>query len=100
MPFFADDGALVGTVHIARDISEQRRAAKVRESLIGELQETLAKVKVLSGLLPICLVCKKIRNGKGYWGQVEVSVRDRTDAHFSHGICPECAREFYPGHCR
>lgn len=95
-PFHDDDGKLVGTVHLARDISEQRRAAQVREKLIGELQESLAKVKVLSGLLPICSVCKKIRDDKGNWEQVEVYVRDRTDANFSHGICPGCAREFYP----
>jgi hypothetical protein len=91
---------LVGTVHVARDISEQKQAAQIREKLIGELRDALAKVKVLSGLLPICAVCKKIRNDKGGWEQVEVYVRDRTDASFSHGICPECARGLYPGYVR
>lgn len=99
-PFYDDDGVLVGTVHLGRDISEQRQAAQVREELIGELQVSLAKVKVLSGFLPICSVCKKIRNDKGYWEQVEVYVRDRTDANFSHGICPGCAKELYPAHFR
>lgn len=95
-PFHDERGRLVGTVHVARDISEQRRAAREREELIAELQQTLAKVKVLNGLLPICAVCKKIRDDTGYWEQVEVYVRDRTDATFSHGICPACARELYP----
>jgi len=99
-PFYDDDGVLVGTVHVARDISEQKQADQVRERLIGELQETLAKVKVLSGLLPICAACKKIRNDKGSWEQIEVYFRDRTDAKFSHGICPGCARELYPAHYR
>ncbi len=99
-PFYDDNGALVGTVHVARDISEQKQAAQVRERLIGELQETLANVKVLSGLLPICAACKKIRDDKGSWEQIEVYIRNRTDAKFSHGICPECARELYPAHYR
>lgn len=99
-PFYDDGGVLVGTVHVARDISEQKQAAQVRERLIGELQETLSKAKILSGFLSICAACKKIRNDKGRWEQVEVYVRDRTDAKFSHGICPECARELYPAHHR
>lgn len=99
-PFYDDAGVLVGTVHVARDISEQKQANRVRERLIGELQETLSKVKVLSGFLPICAACKKIRNDRGGWEQIEVYVRDRTNATFSHGICPDCARELYPAHHR
>jgi len=99
-PFYDDEGKLIGTVHVARDISEQNQAVQVREKLIGELEESLASVKALSGVLPICAGCKKIRNDEGDWEQVEVYIRDRTGASFSHGFCPECARELYPDHFR
>lgn len=61
-----------------------------------ELQEALADVKKLSGLLPICSSCKKIRDDKGYWKQIESYIHEHSEAQFSHGICPECAQEFYP----
>ena len=67
-----------------------------REKLIRELQEAVAKVKTLSGFLPICMSCKKIRNDKGYWEQVEVYIRDHSEAEFSHGICPDCMKKLYP----
>jgi hypothetical protein len=61
-----------------------------------ELQEALDKVKTLSGLLPICASCKKIRDDQGYWHQVEVYIKDHSDAEFSHSICPTCAEKLYP----
>ncbi len=61
-----------------------------------ELEQALNKVKKLSGLLPICAVCKKIRNDKGYWQQVEVYIHEHSEADFSHGVCPECVRKLYP----
>ena len=61
-----------------------------------ELAAALAQVKRLSGLLPICASCKKIRNDEGYWQQVEVYIREHSEADFSHGICPECMQKFYP----
>jgi hypothetical protein len=61
------------------------------------LQDALSKVKTLRGLLPICASCKKIRDDKGYWTQVDVYVRDHSDADFTHSICPECAARLYPG---
>lgn len=63
---------------------------------ITELKEALTRVKVLSGLLPICASCKKIRDDEGYWNQIESYIRDRSDADFSHGICPECKEKLYP----
>jgi AmiR/NasT family two-component response regulator len=63
-----------------------------------ELQEALAKVKMLSGLLPICASCKKIRDDEGYWQDVAVYIRDHSEAEFSHGLCPDCAKELYPGY--
>jgi len=67
-----------------------------RSKLIAELREALAKVKVLSGLLPICASCKNIRDEEGYWHRVEEYIRDHSDAHFSHSVCPTCARRLYP----
>jgi len=61
-----------------------------------ELQDSLAKVKTLSGLLPICASCKKIRNDQGYWSQIEVYIRDHSEAEFSHGLCPDCVKKLYP----
>lgn len=60
-----------------------------------ELKETLLKVKQLSGLLPICAHCKKIRNDQGYWQQVELYICEHTNAEFSHGICPDCMEALY-----
>ena len=62
----------------------------------GKLEEALSKVKKLSGLLPICGHCKKIRDDKGYWNQIEAYVEEHSDAEFSHGICRECALKYYP----
>jgi PAS domain S-box-containing protein len=66
------------------------------EELNVELEDALCKVKTLSGLLPICAACKKIRDDQGYWNQIELFIRDHSFAEFSHGICPECARKLYP----
>jgi len=76
--------------------NEARRAQAEKERLIVELKEALAKVKTLSGLIPLCAHCKKIRDDKGYWQQVDSYIRTHSDAEISHGICPECARLLYP----
>ena len=78
------------------DVTREKHAEEERERLILELQEALTKVKTLSGLLPVCSSCKKIRNDKGHWEQMEIYIRDRSEADFSHGICPECAEKLYP----
>ena len=67
-----------------------RRHAHVERQLQQGIREALGEVKTLSGLLPICAWCKKVRDDTGYWSQIETYVRDRTHADFSHGICPEC----------
>ena len=71
------------------DITDRKRVEE-------ELQKAMDDIRTLRGILPICMICKKIRDDQGYWNQVEVYVRDRTEAEFSHGICPECATELYP----
>ena len=76
-----------------RDITERKLVEEERERLILKLREALSHVKLLSGLLPICASCKKIRNDKGYWEQIEIFIRDHSEADFSHGYCPECAEK-------
>src|SRR5262245_31506725 len=66
--------------------------SKVRE----QLQKSTAEVKQLSGLLPICASCKKIRDDNGYWEQLEKYISARSKAAFSHGICPDCVKKLYP----
>jgi CheY-like chemotaxis protein len=78
------------------EISQRKKAEEEREKLIRELQQALTAVKTLSGLLPICASCKKIRDDKGYWNQIEVYIRAHSQAEFSHGLCPDCAKRLYP----
>ena len=79
-----------------RDVTERTHLEEERAKLIRELQEALATVKQLSGLLPICANCKRIRKDDGYWATVEQYLSEHTEAEFSHGICPECRDELYP----
>lgn len=76
-----------------RDISERRNAEGERERLIGELQAALTHVRALRGLIPICAWCKKIRNDHGYWEQLELYLKNHSEADFTHGMCPDCARK-------
>jgi PAS domain S-box-containing protein len=77
-----------------RDISERRHAEGERERLIRELQAALAHVRTLRGLIPICAWCKKIRKDDGYWEQLELYLKNHSEADFTHGICPDCTRKF------
>jgi PAS domain S-box-containing protein len=79
---------------IVRDISDRRQAQAERERLIAELQDALASVKSLRGLLPVCSWCRKVLDDRGAWRQLEAYVHEHTDADFSHGICPECAKKY------
>jgi PAS domain S-box-containing protein len=89
-------GTFLGTQGIARDITERKQAEEEREKLISKLQEALDNIKTLKGLLPICANCKKIRDDKGYWNQIEAYIRDHSEAEFSHSICPGCTKKLYP----
>lgn len=73
-----------------------KRALDEQNVLIQKLQDSLAQIKTLSGLVPICAHCKKIRDDKGYWEKVEVYIEEHSDAQFSHGICPDCMNTLYP----
>ena len=78
------------------DITERKKVEKEREELIKKLQQTLSEVKTLRGIIPICASCKKIRDDRGYWNQVESYISDHSEAKFSHGICQECSKKLYP----
>jgi len=78
----------------SREMARRRRVEFEREKLIAELQRTLAEVKTLSGLIPICAWCKSVRNDHGYWQTVEQYVHSHSDASFSHSICPSCREKF------
>ncbi|MBI9104803.1 MAG: hypothetical protein JEY99_20470 [Spirochaetales bacterium] len=67
-----------------------------QEELIFKLKKSLSEVRTLQGFLPICSSCKRIRDDKGYWNQIESYIREHTDTEFSHSLCPECATEMYP----
>ncbi len=91
-----DSGEVVGAVVVFQDITLQRHAEAEREQLITELQDALGTIKILSGIIPICASCKKIRDTEGHWVAPEVYLSERSRAEFSHGICPDCAKKLYP----
>jgi len=93
--FMEVDGASC-IVGFFRDITDRKKMERERERIIAQLQQALADVKRLSGLLPICASCKKIRNDKGYWQSIETYISEHSEAQFSHGICLECAKKLYP----
>jgi hypothetical protein len=76
-----------------QNIAQQRLAEAEKDTLIAELHTALDEVKTLRGIIPICASCKKIRDDKGFWQQVEVYVSAHSDAMFSHGSCPECTEK-------
>ena len=73
-----------------------RRALQRERELRRSLEESLAQVKTLSGLLPICARCKKVRDDNGYWSQIETYLSEHARVDFTHGICPECSHDLYP----
>jgi hypothetical protein len=77
------------------EIDERTRIQLEKDALIVELKDALGQINTLTGFLPICASCKKIRDDKGYWNQIEAYVRDHSNAEFSHGICPDCAEHYY-----
>ncbi len=89
------DALTIGRVWSFRDVTEKIQVQKEREGLIAKLQNTLDELKILRGILPICSSCKKIRDDKGYWNQIESYISHHSSAEFSHGICPECSDRLY-----
>jgi PAS domain S-box-containing protein len=84
-----------GRLILLQDITERKRLEKEREEMILTLRDALSQIKTLEGLIPICAHCKKIRNDLGYWEQLEKYIAERSEAVFSHGICPDCMETHY-----
>jgi CheY-like chemotaxis protein len=86
------------TIAISR-FQDMMALRKLNDELLSrneELQQALTTVRTLKGLLPMCASCKKIRDDKGYWQQVETYIQEHSDAEFSHGLCPDCRSQLYP----
>jgi hypothetical protein len=83
-------------IGVGLDMSDRVKAEEEKSYLIGKLQEAMSEVKQLSGLLPICASCKKIRDDKGYWNQIEAYIQKHSEAEFSHSTCNECVEKLYP----
>lgn len=76
---------------------------KIKKELLlknSELEKSFSEIKTLQGIIPICASCKKIRDDKGYWTQVEEYIHDHTDAAFTHGVCPECQKKLYENYLK
>ena len=95
-PIIDSRSRVTGAVGVMIDITGRKRAEAEKERLIEELKEALATVKTLRGLLPVCSFCKKIRDDKGYWRQLEAYIQEHSEAVFSHSVCKECAKIHYP----
>ena len=98
----AADGTPVGTMGVSRDVTEVhvaeerlREALRTNEQMVVELQDALSSVRTLTGLLPMCMHCHKIRDDSGYWSRIEAYISARTDASFSHALCPECYEKHF-----
>jgi hypothetical protein len=87
-------GPIFRELRTARERAEQ--AAREKEELAAGLQQAMASLKILSGILPICAACKSIRDEHGKWNALETYVRERTEAEFTHGLCPACRDRLYP----
>ena len=87
-------GDQLGFLSTYHDVTSPRQAEREREKLIHQLQSALADVKTLRGLLPICGWCKKVRDDQGYYHRIEAYISAHSEARFTHGICPDCIRQF------
>ena len=85
-----------GINRLRQEIAQRKGAEEDREHLVRELQRTVSEIKNLRGLLPICCNCKKIRDERGFWNEIEQYILQHTDAQCTHGICPDCIKTLYP----
>jgi two-component system cell cycle sensor histidine kinase/response regulator CckA len=96
VPLRDETNQITSVMGVSRDITNQKWLEEDKQKLLKRLQDALTQVKTLSGLLPICSVCKRIRDDNGYWQQVEGYIQTHSDATFTHGVCPECFPKLYP----
>lgn len=95
-PIFNDLGVVETVICTSKNITKRKLAEDALKEEHNKLLEALKEIKVLSGLLPICAACKKIRDDTGYWNQIESYINKHSEAEFSHSICPDCAKNLYP----
>jgi len=81
---------------LEQEVLERKKTQEKQAAVIAELEQAIKKVKTLSGLLPICALCKNIRTDSGYWEKIEHYIQKHSEARFTHGICPECEKQLYP----
>lgn len=96
-PEFDENNEVETIISFMRDITEIKNAESEKNDVIAKLEQALVEIKTLRGFIPICAKCKKIRDDDGYWQLIEKYIQDRSDAQFSHSICPECAKMLYSG---
>ena len=95
-PILNDWGEVETVICTSKNITKRKLAEDALKKERDKLMKALKEIKTLSGLLPICASCKKIRDDKGYWNQMEGYIQQHSDAQFSHGMCPDCAKKMYP----
>jgi hypothetical protein len=93
---FDDSNELEGMLIYIKNVSAIKRLVQERETLFFDLREALAKIRQLSGLLPICRSCRKIRDDKSYWNQIESYLLGHSEPELAHGVCPDCLKKIYP----
>ena len=94
-PIFNDTGDVETVICTSKNITQRKLAEIALQEEHEKLLKALKEIKALSGLLPICASCKKIRDDKGYWNQIESYIQKHSGAQFSHGICPDCAQKIF-----
>ena len=95
-PIYGADGNILYIDGVIFDITERKHLEEERERMLVELKDAFAQIKTLTGLLPICSLCKKIRDDNGSWRTLEDYITENTNSEFSHGLCNECASKSYP----
>ena len=95
-PILNDLGVIETVICTSKNITKRKLAEEALKEKHYKLLEALKEIKILSGLLPICASCKKIRDDNGYWNQIESYINQHSEAEFSHSICPDCTKSLYP----
>jgi PAS domain S-box-containing protein len=94
-PVYNADGEMVAVVETLQDITVRKRLEEEKEELVMDLHLASNRIKKLRGLVPICSICKKIRDDKGYWNKLESYIEEHSEAEFTHSMCPACEETFY-----
>ena len=96
IPWRNEKSDIIGVISWSEDITERKYSDEERDRLLEDLQAALQEIRTLSGILPICAHCKKIRDDEGYWNRLEDYIESHSQAQLTHGVCPECAKLLYP----